>query len=57
MEGIKDLIVDDDQDITDSLRAIPEDQRFNVATAGDPAWLPVDAEVLVAEVEKLLVKA
>ncbi len=131
MEGVKILIVDDDTDITDSLKAILEDQRFSVATAadrtegmekfksespdlvildvmmetwqdgfemareiksdpefkeipilmltgvkdksgidfkstaGDPAWLPVDgfldkpvdAEVLVAEVEKLLAKA
>ncbi len=131
MEGIKILIVDDDKDITDSLRAILEDQQFSVATAadrtegmekfktespdlvildvmmatwqdgfemareiksdpelreipilmltgvqdksgidfkstaGDPTWLPVDgfldkpvdAEVLVAEVEKLLAKA
>ena len=131
MDGMKILIVDDDKDITDSLKAILEDQRFNVATAadraegmekfktgspdlvildvmmatwqdgfemareiksdpefkgipilmltgvkdksgidfkstaGDPTWLPVDsfldkpvdAEVLVAEVEKLLAKA
>ncbi len=131
MEGTKILIVDDDTDITDSLRAILEDQQFSVATAadraegmekfktespdlvildvmmatwqdgfemareirsnpefkeipilmltgvkdksgidfkstaGDPTWLPVDgfldkpvdAEVLVAEVEKLLAKA
>ena len=131
MEGIKILIVDDDKDITDSLRAILEDQQFSVATAadrvegmekfkaespdlvildvmmdtwqdgfemareiksepefksipilmltgvkdksgidfkstaGDPTWLPVDgfldkpvdAEVLIAEVEKLLAKA
>ena len=131
MEGVKILIVDDDMDITDSLKAILEDQRFSVATAsdraegmakfktespdlvildvmmetwqdgfemareirsepefkeipilmltgvkdksgidfkstaGDPTWLPVDgfldkpvdAEVLIAEVEKLLAKA
>ena len=131
MEGVKILIVDDDMDITDSLKAILEDQRFSVvtaadrfkgmekfktespdlvildvmmatwqdgfemareirsdpefkeipilmltgvkdksgidfkSTAGDPTWLPVDsfldkpvdAEVLVAEVEKLLAKA
>ncbi len=131
MEGVKILIVDDDKDITDSLKAILEDQRFSVATAadraegmekfktespdlvildvmmetwqdgfemareiksdgefkeipilmltgvqeksgidfkstaGDPTWLPVDgfldkpvdAEVLIAEVEKLLAKA
>lgn len=131
MEGVKILIVDDDTDITDSLKVILEDQRFSVATAsdrvkgmekfkaespdlvildvmmdtwqdgfemareiksepefkdipilmltgvqdksgidfkstaGDPTWLPVDgfldkpvdAEVLIAEVEKLLAKA
>ena len=131
MEGVKILIVDDDMDITDSLKAILEDQRFSVATAsdrtegmekfktespdlvildvmmetwqdgfemareiksepdfkdipilmltgvkdksgidfkstaGDPTWLPVDgfldkpvdAEVLLAEVEKLLARA
>ncbi len=131
MESMKILIVDDDKDITDSLKAILEDKRFSVATAadraegmekfksespdlvildvmmatwqdgfemareirsnpdfeeipilmltgvkdksgidfkstaGDPTWLPVDgfldkpvdAEVLVAEVEKLLAKA
>jgi len=128
---MKILIVDDDTDITDSLKAILEDQRFSVATAadraegmekfktespdlvildvmmatwrdgfemareiksdpesrevpilmltgvkdksgidfkstaGDPTWLPVDgfldkpvdAEVLIAEVEKLLARA
>ena len=131
MEGVNILIVDDDKDITDSLRAILEDQQFSVATAadrtegmekfktespdlvildvmmatwqdgfemareirsdpefgeipilmltgvkdksgidfkstaGDPTWLPVDgfldkpvdAGVLIAEVEKLLAKA
>ncbi|MCD6392057.1 MAG: response regulator [Planctomycetes bacterium] len=131
MEGVKILIVDDDTDITDSPKAILEDQQFSVvtasdrvegmekfkaespdlvildvmmdtwqdgfemareikgepefkdipilmltgvqdksgidfkSTAGDPTWLPVDgfldkpvdAEVLIAEVEKLLAKA
>ncbi|RKY06788.1 MAG: response regulator [Planctomycetota bacterium] len=131
MGSMKILIVDDDTDITDSLKAILEDQRFSVATAadraegmekfktespdlvildvmmatwrdgfemareiksdpesrevpilmltgvkdksgidfkstaGDPTWLPVDgfldkpvdAEVLIAEVEKLLARA
>jgi CheY-like chemotaxis protein len=37
MENAKILVVDDDQDIRDSLQAILEGRQYSVSTAGDRA--------------------